>query len=140
MKRIIAFLVCISVGFGMGWYFGYTRPTAKDQRAILNSQQYFKAHPTNFDAAVADFKQRESKISFAAKPWERGTAGIALQGLKDLDTNDMKDARFRFAELVGLYYRPYSHDADASTNLFLREIAAFAARDAVLSNEIYGKQ
>jgi hypothetical protein len=140
MKRIIAFLVCILVGFGMGWYYGYTRPTAKDQRAILNNQQYFKAHLTNFDAAVADFKQRESKISVAAKPWETASASVALMGLKDLETNDMAGAKYRLAELVGLYYRPYSHDANAGTNLFLREIAAFAAKDVVLSNEIYGKQ
>jgi hypothetical protein len=106
----------------------------------LNYQQYFKAHLTNFDAAVADFKQRESRISVAAKPWEAASAKVALMGLKDLDTNDMDGARYRLAELVGLYYRPYSHDPDSGTNLFIKEIAAFATKDAVLSNEIYGKQ
>jgi hypothetical protein len=72
-----------------------------------------------------------------AKPWETGTAEIALAGLKSLDANDMKDARFRLAELLGIYYRGHLYDGD--TNHLPADIVSFAAKDLVLSNEIYGK-
>jgi hypothetical protein len=85
---------------------------------------------------VAIDKQRAEYYK-TAKPWEIGTAEIALAGLKSLDTNDMKDARFRFAELLGLYYRSDWHDG--GTNLLRADIAAFAAKDVTLSNEIYRK-
>jgi len=34
MKRFIPFFRCILVGFAAGWYFGYTRPTAKADREV----------------------------------------------------------------------------------------------------------
>jgi len=34
MKIIIASLVCLLVGLGIGYYFGYTRPTAKTDRYV----------------------------------------------------------------------------------------------------------
>ncbi len=136
VKRTVAFLICILAGIGIGWYFGYSRPVAENQRELLQQNQYIKEHFHEFDLDVADFKKRESEISVAAKPWEASTASIALIGLKDLDTNNMEDAKFRFAELVGFYYRGHLH---GDTNLLLTDIETFAAKDSVLLNEIYGK-
>ena len=39
MKIIVASLVCLLVGSGIGYYFGYTRPTAKTDRDVLQELQ-----------------------------------------------------------------------------------------------------
>jgi hypothetical protein len=136
MKRIITFLVCILIGFGIGWYFGYTRPIAENQRELAKDNQFFRDRTQGFDAAAADFKKRSAEEFKSAAPWEASSASIALAVLKNLKTNNLEDAKSRLAAIVALYYRGHSRDGD--TNL-LTSIVTFAATDTVLSNAIYGK-
>jgi hypothetical protein len=131
MKRAIPFFASVLVGVGVGWYWGHSRAISEYQREALKNLPTIEAQMVAIDRQRAEYYK-------AAKPWEIGTAQIALAGLKDLDTNNTQDARFRFAELVGLYYR--SHWNDGDTNHLLTYIVTFAAKDVVLSNEIYGKQ
>jgi len=131
MKPTVAFIVCILAAIGIGWYFGRSHAISDYQREALKNLPTIEAQMVAFDKQRAEYYK-------AAKPWETGTAEIALAGFKDLDTNNTQDARFSFAELVGLYYRGHLRDGD--TNLLLTDIVTFAAKDLVLSNEIYGKQ
>jgi hypothetical protein len=128
MKRIIAFLVCILAGIGIGWYFGYTRPVAKNQRELLSKYQPM------MDEFEAFNKQREAYAK-EAEPWMASSASIALGALKNLKTNDMEDAKYRLAAIVAAYYRGHSRDGD--TNL-LNRIVTFAASDTAFSNALYG--
>jgi hypothetical protein len=134
MKQIIAFLVCIMASIGIGWYFGYTRSVAKNQRELLEQNQYIKDHFQEFDSDIADFHKRNAEYFKIAAPWEESTASISLAALKNLKTNDIEDAKFRLASTVANYYRGHSHDGDTN---FLAEIVTFAATDTVLSNAIY---
>ena len=136
MKHATAFLVCILVGIGIGWYFGYTRPVAENQRELLKDNQFFRDHTQGFDAAAAYFEKRQAEYFKEAEPWEASSASITLAALKNLKTNNLGDAKFRLASIVALYYRSHSRDGD--TNL-LANIVAFAATDNVLSNAIYSK-
>jgi hypothetical protein len=131
VKQVIAFLVCILAGIGIGWYFGYTRPVANNQRELLKENQYITNHFHEFDLNVADFNQLNAKYFKIAKPWEESTASISLAALKNLKTNNMEGAEFRLASMVANYYRGHSRDGD--TNL-LTNIVIFAATDTVLSN------
>lgn len=133
MKHTIPFLICLLIGIGIGWYFGYSRPVAKNQREFLEKYQTFK---DELDTNMANLNEQREENSKLAKPWEASTAGIALVGLKDLDATNMEDARFRLATLVAMYYRAHLHDGD--TNL-LDHIVSCAAKNSALSNAIYGR-
>jgi len=132
MKRIIPFLVCLLAGIGIGWYFGYACPAAKNQRALLEKYQPLKEE---LETNMAYLNKQREEYSKLAKPWEASTASIALVGLKDLDTTNMEDARFRLTTLIAMYYRAHLHDGD--TNL-LGHIVSCAATNSALSNAIYG--
>jgi hypothetical protein len=136
MKRSITFLIFILIGIGIGWFFGYTRPLAQNQRELLKQNQYIRDHFHEFDLDAADFKKRQAEYFREAEPWEASSASITLAALKNLKTNNLEDAKFRLASIVALYYRGHSRDED--TNL-LANIVTFAATDTVLSNAIYRK-
>ncbi|MGH7992214.1 MAG: hypothetical protein ACREDQ_01750 [Limisphaerales bacterium] len=123
MKISIAFIACILVGIGIGWHFGRAHAITEHQRAL--------------EAQIVAIDRQRAESYKTAKPWVEGTAEIALAGLKHLDSNDTAEAKYRFAELIALYYRGHPNDGD--TNWLLADIEAFAAKDVVLSNEIYGK-
>lgn len=53
MKRIITHLVCLILGIGVGWYFGYTRPTTKKQRELLAQYQYVRDNNVFKDSDLA---------------------------------------------------------------------------------------
>jgi hypothetical protein len=131
MKWGIALLVSFLAGSGVGWYFGHSRAISEYQREALKNLPALEAQ-------MLALNRQRTEYYKTAKPWVTGTAEIALAGLKHLDTNDTAEAKYRFAELIGFYYRDHSNDG--GTNWLLSDIEAFAAKDVVLSNEIYGKK
>ena len=132
MKCIITFLVCLLVGIGIGWYFGYSCPAAKRQRELLEKYQPLKEE---LDTNMAYLNKQREEESKKAEPWMAASASIALAALKELKTNDMEDAKYRLAQIVSAYYRGHSRDGD--TNL-LHSIVSFAATDSAFSNAFYG--
>ena len=54
MKRIIPLLPILLIGFGIGWYFGYTRLTAKNQRELLKQNQCVRDNFRMTDAEMAE--------------------------------------------------------------------------------------
>ncbi len=129
MKHAIAFLVCILAGIGIGWYFGHAHAITEYQREAL------KYAPT-IEAELDDLNKQRAEDFKVAKPYEASGAAIALAALTSLDTNNTEDARSRLAAMVANYYRDHSGEGD--TNL-LTSIMAFANKDMVLSNAVYGK-
>lgn len=135
MKRSITYSVCVLVGIGIGWYFGYTRPVTQKQRELLEQGEYFREHTREFDADVAVFEKMRAEYAKQAEPWMASSASIALGALKDLKTNDLDGAKYRLAAIVAAYYRGHSRDGD--TNL-IKSIVTFAASDTAFSNAFYG--
>jgi len=128
MKRATAFLVCILAGIGIGWYFGYTRPVAQNQRELLRDYQPMMDQFESWNRQTAAYAKE-------AEPWMASSASIALGALGSLKTNDMEGAKYRLACIVAAYYRGHSRDGD--TNL-LHRIVTFAATDTAFSNAFYG--
>ncbi len=136
MKSSFGYLLCIILSLCIGWYAGFTRPVIKNQRALLEYNQYVKDHLPDFKSDMIEFNKQREEASRQEAPYAASTASIALAALKSLDANDQDDARARMAAIVGNYYR--GHSVDGDTNL-LDRIVASAATNTVLSNSIHRK-
>ena len=136
MNRVISFLVCILIGVGIGWFFGYTRPAAKDQRELLKQYQYVRDNFHMTDAEMADFGKHRAEYFEAMKRQDEVAAAIALGAFKNLEAANIEGAKWKLATTVGIYYRGHSRDGD--TNLLAR-IVSCATTNAAISNAIYGK-
>jgi len=136
MKRIIAFLVCILIGIGIGWYYGYTRPVAKNQRELLKQYQYTRDNFHMTDAEMADFGKHESEYFAAMQRQDEFAAAIALAAFKNLEASNTDRAKWELETTVSAYYRGHLHDGN--TNL-LHHIVYYAATNSALSNAIYRK-
>ena len=136
MRRIIIPLSCLLVGIGLGWFFGYTRPAAKNQRDLLRQYQYVKDNFHMTDAEMADFGEHQQEYFAAIKRQDEMAAVIALAALVKLDQGDIEKAKWRLQTEISTYYR--GHNRDGDTNV-LRHITTYAATNAALSNAIYRK-
>ncbi|MGP8201298.1 MAG: hypothetical protein ACLQU4_17545 [Limisphaerales bacterium] len=136
MNRAVIFLLCVAPGIAIGWYYGYTRPVAREQRQLLEYAQDFRDHFPNFESNMAALNKSREEYSKAAKPYMAESASRALAALKRLDSNDLGGTRTMLVAAIANYYRGHSNDGD--TNLLAR-ITALAAKDTVLSNAIYKK-
>ena len=67
MKLIAACFVCLLIGGGIGWYVGYTRPVANDQRKLLQEYQTVREHFHMTDAEWADFAEHREEYLAASK-------------------------------------------------------------------------
>lgn len=128
MKLTTAILICLLAGIGIGWYVGYTRPVAENQRKLLKDYQPMSEQFELWNKERAAYAKK-------AEPWMASSASIALAALENLKTNEMADAKYKLASIVAVYYRAHSHDGD--TNL-LTNIVTFAATDSAFSNALYG--
>jgi hypothetical protein len=133
MKRGIIIVVCFVVGVGVGWYCRHVTDVWRDMVGMRKEVREYTGKLN--EEIVAIDKMRAEQLQEAA-PWEASTASIALAALKNLDTNNVQDARFRLAAMVATYYR--GHNSDGDTNLIIR-IENFAKTDSVLSNALYKK-
>jgi hypothetical protein len=129
-------VLCLALGFSLGWYFGYSRPVAENQRRLLKVDQTAREA---FRAVVEDFSDYEAKppqFWEAAKIQNEYAALISLQVLKDLEQSELHKAKQELASTVGLYYR--AHRRDGNTNL-LACIERVATANTALSNAICRK-
>ncbi len=109
MKRSILILITAAVCGGFGWYFGYTRGTAKADKGVWR-----------------EFHQTKHQDEFAA--------AVALAALANLQRGQSQKAEHELATTLSIYYR--AHRVDGDTNL-IASIQAYAATNAALSNAIY---
>jgi hypothetical protein len=121
VKRIIEISICLLLGVAIGWYFGYTRPVAKNQRKVLRELQ------DNKDA----FHMSEHQDEFAAV----AACGVFAR-LEGDDVEKVEKAKHTLATIIAIYYR--AHRLDGNSNLIAR-IESYAVTNAVISNAIYGK-
>jgi hypothetical protein len=136
MKIVLACSVCILIGIGIGWYVGFNRPVAKNQRALLKQYQYTRDKFHMTDAEMADFGKHEAQYFAEMQRQDELAAALALQSFKDLEAGHTQRVKHGLATMVSAYYRQYS--SDGNTNL-IRHIVSYAATNAALSNAIYRK-
>lgn len=136
MKRIIAFLVCLVIGFGAGWYFGYSRPVSKNRRELLKQYQYTRDKFHMTDAEMADFGKHQAQYFAEMQRQDELAAALALQSFKDLEAGNTGRVKHGLTTMVSAYYRQYS--TDGNSNL-IYHIVSYAATNVALSNAIYRK-
>ncbi|MFO1477145.1 MAG: hypothetical protein U1F98_10895 [Verrucomicrobiota bacterium] len=134
MKRIVLFIIAILLGVGIGWYFGYTRPTVKNQRKLLREYQITRDNFQMTDAEMADFAEHRQEYFEAMKRQDEMAAAMALGALVPLERGDVEKAKSRLQTTISIYFRGHRQDGDSNV---LRHITAFAATNAALSNAIY---
>jgi hypothetical protein len=136
MKRIIPLLVAILLGLSVGWYFGYTRPVAQNQRKLLKEYQSVRDALHATDGEMAHFGGRLPEYWDAVKRQEEFAAGIALGVFFKLEKGNVEGAKSNLATTVAIYYRGHRHDGDTN---FLARIERIASTNAAISNAIYRK-
>jgi hypothetical protein len=88
MKRIITFLLCGLIVFGIGWYFGYSSLATK-QRILLKKYQRLEEVKTKDDWLLALF------------------ASKALEEVENAGTNQPEQVAL---QTIGEYYYELRHD------------------------------
>jgi len=107
MKRIVPFLVCVMLGVGVGWYFGYTRPVVKQQRQLLREYQEIRDDFHMTDEEMADVGRKIPQYIEDMKRKDEMAAIVALTAFKLLEKDDVKGAKQVLARHVGIYYVLY---------------------------------
>jgi len=137
MKHIIISIACLAVGIGVGWYFGYTRPTVKNQREILAQYQYVRDNFHMTDAEMIEAGPKIPQYFEDMKRQDEAAARYSLGAYKILEQGDVERAKSRLLLAVGSYYRVY-HDKGGDTNL-LAAIAEAAKKYPAVAAEISRK-
>ena len=137
MKRIITPLVCLIVGVGIGWYFGYTRPTGKNQRELLAQYHYVRGNLHMTDAEMAEAGPKMPQYFEDMKRQDETAARFALGAFVILEHGDADRAKTHLLKAVGSYYRVY-HGNGGDTN-FLAKIEEAAQKYPAVAAEISRK-
>jgi hypothetical protein len=111
MKLIITSIICLAVGIGVGWYFGYTRPSL---RAIHLTDELQKGT----GMSTEEMAKAVPESLAAIKREDESLATVALHTIEVLDRNDTTAAKKYLAYWIGSYYRVYHANGD--TNLIAR--------------------
>ena len=119
MKRIIPLVICLFAGVGIGWYAGYTRPTAKNQRELLAQYQYVRDNFQMTDAEMAEAGSKIPQYFQDMKRQDEMAAVFGLSALKILEQGDVERAKTRLLKAVGSYYRVY-HAKGGDTNVLVK--------------------
>jgi len=134
MKNALAVLIAILAGFGLGWYFGHTRPSLQNQRELLRQYQYVRDNFHMTDAEMADFGEHQHEYFDAMMRQDEMAATIALASLGRLNHGNLDGAKHLLETTISIYYR--GHRTDGNTNV-LNHIEISAATNASLSNAIH---
>ncbi|MGD9634874.1 MAG: hypothetical protein AB7G28_19870 [Pirellulales bacterium] len=126
MKRTWPAVVCLFIGLGFGWYFGYTRPVAKHQRELLAEYQQVKEQMGLTDVEMAEAGRNFPQYFRDMKRQDEIAAAVALSALMKLEAGETDAAKASLLQAVGSYYRLY-HDNDGDRVLL--DKMAVAARD-----------
>lgn len=137
MKHIVTSLDCLTVRVGVGWYFGYTRPTAKHQRDLLAEYQYERDNFHMTDAEMAEAGPKIPQYFEDMKRQDETAAIYSLGAYKVFEQGDVERAKSRLLSAVGSYYRVY-HNKGGDTNL-LAHIKAAAQKYPAVAAEISRK-
>ena len=134
MKRIAAFTVCVLLGFGIGWYFGYTRPVAKHQRELLREYQDVKNDVHLTDEEMAGMGRKLPQYFEDVKRQDEMAAAIALSAFHYLERGDTDTAKERLRQTIGSYYR--LHHEKGGNAVLLAKIEEAAREYPAIATEI----
>ena len=130
MKHIITSIVCLAAGVGIGWYFGYTRPSLQAMHLTQELQKETGIPMEEMAKSVPD-------ALAALQRQDETAARYALGAYKILEQGDVERAKSRLLLAVGSYYRVY-HDKGGDTNL-LAAITEAAQKYPAVAAEISRK-
>ena len=135
MKCAIILLIAVLFGSCIGWYFGYTRPVAKQYR-IVRDQMF---HVTDKEMAEAGGQVREHFPQFieGMKREDDLIAAVALGTFKRLDQGNVEGAKKVLLPWIGNYYRRYH--AKGGDQKMLARIEEAARQNSDIAAEIARK-
>ncbi len=137
MKTIAPLLIGLLLGAGLGWYFGYTRPSVKQQRELLKEYQYVRDNAHMTDAEMAAAGPKISQYFEDMKRQDEEAAAFALGAFKILETGDTERAKTHLLKAVGSYYR-VCRGKGGDTNL-IGQIEEAAQKYPAVATEISRK-
>jgi hypothetical protein len=113
MKIIIASLVCLLVGSGFGYYFGYTRPTTKTDRYVW--EQMHQMSDDNGAAAI-----------------------VAMDAIPAIEAGDAQKAVQYLSFTIASYYTTHAIQphSDALRLKLRTEIEQLASRNEIVAARI----
>lgn len=127
MRYFITSLICLAVGTGIGWYFGYTRPSLQ---AMHITQELEK----ETGMSIAEMTKAVPDSLAAMQRQDETAAGFALGFYKFLENGEIDKAKARSLQFVGHYYRSY-RDGGGDTNM-LADIEQAAQKYPAVATEI----
>ena len=132
MKRALLIIVSLLFGICVGWYFGYTRPVAKQYRMLRD-----ELHVTDHDmvAMGKDWTANRSAIFDAMKRSDDMVTALALASLIRLDRGDIDGTKKLLLPHVGFYYRRY-HGKNTGDAKLLQRIEDAAREHPEMAAEI----
>ena len=134
MKRTLPAIVCLLIGFGLGWSLCYFGPNAKHYRELLAEYRYVRDNFHLTDTEMAQFGRDYKQYGKSLIREDELAAAVALSALKSLESGDTDAAKTTLLRPVGMYYRLY-HDKDGDKTL-LDGIAAAAKEYLSVATEI----
>ncbi len=137
MKHIVPLLVSLILGIAIGWYFGYTRPTAKNQRELLAQYQYVRDNFHMTDAEMAKAGPKIPQYFEDMKRQDEMAAVFSLRAFRILEAGEIDRAKTNLLWAVGSYYRVY-HGKGGDTN-FMAKIEEAAQKYPAVAAEISRK-
>ncbi|MBI5686452.1 MAG: hypothetical protein HZC54_15375 [Verrucomicrobia bacterium] len=135
MKRIISYMVCILVGAGIGWYFGYTRPVGMKLDKVLENYRQVKEALKWTDKEVLEAAPHVPEMKAIMRQSDEFLATVGYAALNKIEAGDIEGAKKLLARIISIHYRTGQMD---NTNLLAR-VAELAAKSSALSNAIYRK-
>ena len=140
MKRIIVTIVAVAVGFAAGWYFGYSRPVAQNQRKILKEYAGVRDMMGYTDAemtqAAQTFPKPKDVLASMAREDEM-LAAVAIGSVRQFDKGDPEAVKQRLLHILGTYYRVHRTN-DLYTNV-IAQIEKAALESPSIAAEIAKK-
>jgi hypothetical protein len=129
MNRFLPWLccfLCLLLGLSAGWWFGYTRPIARNQRQLLQEYQRVGDAFHATDGEMAGFGLRLPEIRDSIQRQDEFAAAMALAALVKLEERDTNKARERLVGVIAIYYNTW-HNNGVDTNV-VNHIEKYAAR------------
>lgn len=139
MQRFLPALtccLCLLLGLSVGWYFGFTRHSVKNQRKLVNEYQALRDTFGMTDEQLAEIGKQLPTLRRQMAREDEMAAAMALGALAKLERGDVEKTRSILERTVSIYFRGHQHDGNSNV---LRNIEKFAATSASLSNAIYRK-
>ena len=137
MKRAIVLLVVFLFGSCIGWYFGYTRPVARQYRLVRD--QMF--HMTDKEMAEAGTQVREQFPQFieGMKRSDDLTTVLALSAFERIDQGNAESAKKLLLVPVRSYYQRYTGKGGDPAILARIEAAAQKNHDLAIAIQKKGE-